>query len=103
MFIAGTNKTLVLDASKTVVAKSSAYPLLTLAIKFAEAGITMIKSCILASLIWPISVSSVKSNRFSYTLFSESEETDKGVMNFLAELVIITLIKKSFSFNFLIK
>ena len=40
---------------------------------------------------------------FSYTLFSESEETDKGVMNFLAELVIITLIKKSFSFNFLIK
>ena len=37
------------------------------------------------------------------TMVVDSEETDKGVMNFLAELVIITLIKKSFSFNFLIK
>ena len=80
-FIAGAASTFLSVASSKVVARSSAIPAAIFASRSAVAGATTTRSASRLSWIWPISASSLRSNRLVKTCCSLSAARVIGVMN----------------------
>ena len=93
----------MLDASNTVVAKSSAFPILNFVIKLAVVGKTIIRSAHLDRDIWSISASLFLSKISSNVLLLARAVIDKGVTNSFPLFVKIVLISTLFFFNNLIR
>ena len=91
------------EANKTVVAKSSHFPMLNFVMKFAVVGKTIMISAHLDKVIWSISVSLFLSNMSSNVLFFVSVVIESEVTNSFPLLVKIALTSTLFFFNNLIR
>ena len=80
-FIAGARSTRLSVARSSVLARSSATPWASLAIRSAVAGATTTRSALRDSSIWPISASAVRSKSARCTVSPASAETLSGVTN----------------------
>ena len=82
-FIAGAIRIGRVVARRTVEARSEASPLAIRAIRFAVAGATTMASASRASLMWPISASSARSNRVGMGALSGQGGSGEGGHEFL--------------------
>ena len=92
-FIAGATRRGHVLAKQRFDSKSSAIPCASFAMKLADAGAIRIRSAVLDKLICSIPLPSAESHIFSSTGFPDNAWSVKGVINSLADFVIITCTK----------